>query len=80
MSVSQAMKRLMCFNLPRKPLISFSGLRVGMSSMALIFSGSTSIPRSLTMWPSNFPEVTPKGALLRIQSQPELSNPFKESL
>ena len=37
-----------------------SVLRVGMSSMALIFSGSTSIAHSLTMCPSNFPEVTPK--------------------
>ena len=50
----------MSINLPRKLLISLSVLGAGMSSMALIFSGSTSIPRSLTIYPSNFPEVTPK--------------------
>ena len=60
MSVNLAMKRLIYCSLPRKPLISLSVLGAGMSSMALIFLGSTSIPRSLTMCPSNFPEVTPK--------------------
>ena len=59
-SVSLAMKRLIYCNLPRKPLISFAVLGEGMSSMAMIFSGSTSIPYSLTMCPSNFPEVTLK--------------------
>ena len=60
MSVGLAMKRLIYYSLPRKPLISLSVLGAGMSSMALIFSGSTSIPRSLTMCPRNFSEVTPK--------------------
>ena len=60
MSISLAMKRLIYYNLPRKPLISLLVLGAGMSSMALIFLGSTSIPHSLTMYPSNFPEVTPK--------------------
>ena len=60
MSVSLAMKRLMYYNLPRKPLISLSILGAGMSSIALIFLGSTSMPRSLTICPNNFPEVTPK--------------------
>ena len=60
MFVNLAMKRLMYYNLPRKPLISLFVLNVSMSSMVQIFSGSTSIPLSLTMWPSNFPEVTPK--------------------
>ena len=49
MFVSLAMKRLIYYNLPRKPLISLSVLGAGMSSMALIFSGSTSIPHSLTI-------------------------------
>ena len=60
MSVNLAMKRLIYCNMPRKPLISLSVLRAGMSSMALIFSGSTSIPHSLTICPSNFPKVIPK--------------------
>ena len=60
MSISLAMKQLIYCNLPRKPHISLLVLEEGMSSMALIFSGSTSISRSLTMCPSNFPEVTPK--------------------
>ena len=60
MFVSLAMKQLIYCNLPRKPLISFSVLGAGMLSMAMIFSGSTSIPYSLIMSPSNFPEVTPK--------------------
>ena len=76
--VNLAMKRLIYCSLPRKPLIYLSVLGVGMSSMALIFLGSTSIPRLLMMCPSNFPKVTPK-ALLGIQSQPELLDPLKES-
>ena len=60
MSVNLAMKRLIYYNLPRKPFISLSVLRAGMSSMTLIFSGSTSIPHLLTICPSNFLEVTPK--------------------
>ena len=59
MSVNLAMKRLIYCNLPRKPLISLSVLGAGMSSMALIFSGSTFIPRSLKICPNNFLEVTP---------------------
>ena len=60
MSISLTMKRLIYYSLPRKPPISLSVLEVGMSSMALIFSGSTFIPRSLTMCPRNFPKVTQK--------------------
>ena len=59
MSINLVMKWLIYCNLPKKPQISLSVLRAGMSSMALIFSGSTSIPRSLTMCPRNFPKVTP---------------------
>ena len=59
MSINLAMKRLIYCNLPRKPFISLSLLGVGMSSMTMIFSGSTSIPHSLTICPSSFPEVTP---------------------
>ena len=65
MSVNLAMKRLIYCNLPRKPLISLSILEAGMSSMALIFSGSTSIPHLLTICPSNFLEVTPNVHFLR---------------
>ena len=65
MSVNLAMKRLMYYNLPRKPLISFSVFGAGMSSMALILSRLTSMPRSLTICPNNFPEVTPKVHFLR---------------
>ena len=60
MSVNLAMKRLIYYNLPRKPLISLLVLGTGMPSMALIFSGSTFIPRSITICLNNFPEVTPK--------------------
>ena len=59
MSVNLAMKQLICYNMPRKPMISLSILGVGMSSMALIFSGSTFIPCSLMICPNNFLEVTP---------------------
>ena len=60
MSVNMVVKQLIYCNMPRKPLISLSILEAGMSIMALIFSGSTSIPRSLTICLNNFPEVTPK--------------------
>ena len=60
MFINLAMKRLMYYNLPRKPLISFSIFSTSMSSMALILSRSTSMPRSLTICPNSFPEVTPK--------------------
>ena len=59
MSVNLTMKRLIYCNLPRKPLIFFSVLGIGMLSMALILYGSTSMPYSLTICPKNFPEVTP---------------------
>ena len=60
MFVNIAMKQLRYCNLPRKPLISLLVLGVGMSSMTLIFSGSTSIPCSLTICPNSFLKVTPK--------------------
>ena len=53
MSVNLAMKWLKYYNLPRKPLISFSVLGTGMSSMALILSGSTSMHRSMTICTNN---------------------------
>ena len=58
--VSLAMNRLMYCNRPKKLLISFSLLGGGISNMALILDGSTSIPLSLTRKPSNFPMVTLK--------------------
>ena len=58
--VSLAMNRLMYYNWPKNPLISFSLLSGGISNMALIFDGSTSIPLSLTKKPNNFLAVTPK--------------------
>ena len=58
--VSLAMNRLMYCNWPKNPLISFSLLGGGISNMALIFDGSTSIPLSLTKNPNNFLAVTPK--------------------
>ena len=64
MSVSLATKQLIYYNLPIKHLISLLVLEAGMLSMALIFSRSTSIPRSLIMCPSNFLEVTPKVHIL----------------
>ena len=60
MFVNLLMKRLIYCNLLRKPLISLSILGVGMSSMTLIFFRSNSIPHSLMICPSSFPEVTPK--------------------
>ena len=59
MSVNLAMKRLIYYNLPRNPFISLSILGAGMSSMVLIFSRSTSIPRPLKICPNNFLEITP---------------------
>ena len=53
--VSLAMNPLMYCNHPKNPLISFSLLGEGISNMALIFDGSTSIPLSLTKKPNNFP-------------------------
>ena len=70
MSISLAMKRLIYCNLPRKPLISFSVLGAGMLSMALIFLGSISIPCSLIMCLSNFPEVTLKVHFLGFNLSP----------
>ena len=58
--VSLVMNRLMYCNRPKKPFISFSLLGGGISNMALILDGSTSIPLSLTRKCSNFPAVTPK--------------------
>ena len=58
--LSFVMNRLIYYNRPKNPLISFSLLGGGISKMALIFDGSTPIPLSLTKKPSNFPTVTPK--------------------
>ena len=58
--VSLAMNRLMYCNQPKKPLISFSLLGRGISNMALILDGLTSIPQSLTRKPSDFSAVTSK--------------------
>ena len=58
--VSLAMNRLMYCSRPKKPLISFSPLGGGISNMALILDGSTSIPLLLTKNPNNFLAVTPK--------------------
>ena len=58
--VSLAMNRLMYYNRPKNAHISFSLLGGGMSNMALIFDGLTSIPLSLTKKPKNFPAITPK--------------------
>ena len=58
--VSLTMHRLMYCNWPKNTFISFLLLNGGISNMALIFDGSTSIPLSLTKKPNNFPAVTPK--------------------
>ena len=58
--VSLVMNRLKYCYRPKKPLISFSLLGGGISNMALILDGSTSIPLSLTRKCSNFSAVTPK--------------------
>ena len=60
MEVSLAINWMMYCNQPKNSLISFSLLDRGMSNMALIFDGSTSIPLSFTKKPSNFPLITPK--------------------
>lgn len=52
--VSLAMNRLMYCNRRRNPLISFLLLGGGISNVALILDGSTSIPLSLTKKSSNF--------------------------
>ena len=58
--VSLAINRLMYCNRPKEPVISFSLLGGGISNMALILDGSTSIPLLLTRKPSNFLAVMPK--------------------
>ena len=58
--VSLEINRLMYCNRPKNPLISFLLLGGGISNMALIFDGSTSIPLSLIKKPNNFPVVIPK--------------------
>ena len=58
--VSLAINWLMYCNRPKKTLISFSLLGGGISNMALILDGSTSIPLSLIRKPSNFLMVTLK--------------------
>ena len=60
MEVSLELNRLMYCNRPKNPLISFLLLGGGISNMALIFDGSTSIPLSFTKKLNNFPVVTPK--------------------
>ena len=57
--VSLAMDRLMYYNRPKTPFISFSLLGGGISNMALIFDGSTSIPLSLSKKTNDYPTVTP---------------------
>ena len=58
--VSLAVNQLMYCSRPKKPLISFSLLGEGISNMALILDGSTSIPLSPTKNPNNFLVVTIK--------------------
>ena len=58
--VSSTMNWLMYCNWLKKPVISFSLLGGGISNMALILDGSTSILLSLTRKPSDFPVVTSK--------------------
>ena len=58
--LSLAMNQLMYCNQPKNPLISFSLLGGGISNIALILVGSTSIPLSLTKKPNNFPVITQK--------------------
>ena len=60
-----AMNQLIYCNLPKNPLISFSLLGGGISNIALIFDGTTSIPLSITKKPNNFPVITPKVHFLR---------------
>ena len=56
--VCLVMNQLMYCNQSKNPFISFSLLGGGISNMALIFNGSTSIPLSVTKKPNNFPMVT----------------------
>ena len=60
MFVNLVMNLLMYWSLPKKPLTSLSIIGANISRMALILSGSTSIPLSLTIYPKSFSEVTPK--------------------
>ena len=60
-----AMNQLIYCNLPKNPLISFSLLGGGISNIALIFDGTTSIPLSITKKPNNFPVITLKVHFLR---------------
>ena len=79
--VSLAMNRLMYCSQPKKPLISFSLLDGGISNIALILDGSTSIPLQFTKNPNNFPMVTPNvhfcGFNLNLYSLILLKNFFK---
>ena len=59
--VSLAINWLMYYNRPKNPIISFLLLGGGISNMASIFNGSTSITLLLTKKPKNFPVVTSKG-------------------
>ena len=76
--MSLAMNRLMYYNRPKNPLISSSLLGGGISNIALIFDGSTSILLSLTKKPNNFPVVTPNVHFCKVQSQSVLLDPFEE--
>ena len=59
-SINLVMNLLMYWSLPKKPLISLLVHGIDMLRMALILSGSTSMPLSLTMYLSSFLEVTLK--------------------
>jgi len=74
--MSLAMNQLMYCNRPKNPLISSTLLGGGISNIALIFDGSTSIPLSLTKKPNNFPVVTPKVHFSKVQSQSVLLDPL----
>ena len=60
MFVNLTMNLLMHCSLPRNLPIFFSVLNVGISRIALIFFVSAFMPLSLTIYPNNFLEVTPK--------------------
>ena len=72
------MNQLIYCSQPMNPLISFSVLGGGISNMALILDGSTSIPLSLIRKPSNFPTVAPNVHFLGVQPQSILLDPFKK--
>ena len=57
MEVSWLMNRWIYYNFPRKPQTFFSIRGGDISSMAFSFTGSASIPLSLTMNPKSFPFV-----------------------